>query len=269
MELKGKTAFITGGGGGIGSGIAEAFLEKGMRCVLTDIDLGFAEAEAMRLGKDTIALQHDVTSLESWRTAREAAMKAFGAIDVLCNNAGIATAREPLDQVSPETFARVMAINVTGVHNGIITFVPEMRARKSGHVVNTSSLNGLIAHATFGAYSASKFAVTALSDALRDELAPFGVGVSALFPGLTRSRMSTSPVTGAQANEIAAQNLAANMMEPVWLGRQVAKAIEENRPYIISHPVYKPMLEERYKRVLDAFGAPAQPGFPAAPGFKG
>lgn len=258
MKLEGKVAFITGGGGGIGGGMAQAFAEKGMKLVLADIDLLHAQAQARAFGDTAIAVQLEVTSLESWSAAREAARTRFGSVDVLCNNAGISMARMPLDEMSPDTFARVMAINVTGVYNGVVTFARDMRDRGSGHIVNTSSMNGLIAHATFGAYSASKFAVTGLSDALRDELAPFGVGVSVLFPGLTRSRMSLADV---DAGHIPREVLDARMMEPIWLGRAVARAIEDNNPYIISHPGYRPVVEERFRRVLAAFGEPAQPGY--------
>jgi len=85
----------------------------------------------------------------------------------------------------PDLFARVMAVNVTGVYNGVVTFAAAMRTRRSGHIVNTSSINGLIAYGSLAAYSASTFAVDGLSEALRDELAPFGIGVSVLYPGLT------------------------------------------------------------------------------------
>jgi len=199
----------------------------------------------------------DVTSLESWASARQAAHARFGSIDVLCNNAGIAMPRQPLDQVPPETFERVMAINVTGVFNGVVTFAADLREQGSGHIVNTSSMNGLMPFASFAPYSASKFAVTGLSDALRDELAPFGVGVSVLFPGLTRSRMSIGDIESGQIPRV----LEASMMEPIWLGRMVVKAIEENRPYVISHPGYRTAVEARFQSVLAAFGEPAQPGY--------
>jgi short-subunit dehydrogenase len=169
------------------------------------------------------------------------------------------------DEIPPETFAAVMAVNVTGVYNGIKTFVPDMRARKSGHVVNVSSMNGLLAHQTYATYSASKYAVTAMSEALRGELAPFGIGVSALFPGLTRSRMSLDPEKGAAPDIPDPKVLASNMMEPVWLGRSVAKAIEENELYIISHPGHKDQLAARYKAVLESFREPSQPDYRPLP----
>jgi len=261
MELRGRTAFITGGGGGIGGGMAEAFAERGMKLVLADIDLDYAKEEAARFGDDALAVALDVRSIADWAAARNAAAERFGAVDVLCNNAGVSTPFAPLEQLSPEEFARVIAINVTGVYNGIVTFAGEMRARGRGHIVNTSSMNGLIPFGSFAAYSASKFAVLGLSDSLRQELAPHGVGVSTLFPGLTRSRMSLDPKAGADAGAIPREVLEANMMQPIWLGRAVVRAIENDEPYIITHPDYRPALEARHRELLAAFGEPAQPGY--------
>ena len=261
MELAGKTLFVTGGGGGIGGGIAQAFAERGAAIVLADIDLAFAEEEAAKLpaGTPTQLVQLDVRLLDSWRGAREAAETRFGAVDVLCNNAGISSGFKPLLEVSPEEFDRVMAINVTGVFNGIATFAPAMVARGSGHIVNTSSMNGLVPFGSFAAYSASKFAVLGLSDALRVELTPAGVGVSTLFPGLTRSRMSEADTASGDPERGAA--IRANMMEPVWLGRAVVRAVEANQPYVITHPEYRDGLAARHAQILAAFGEPAQPGY--------
>jgi NAD(P)-dependent dehydrogenase (short-subunit alcohol dehydrogenase family) len=258
MKLEGKVAFITGGGGGIGSGIAAAFAETGMKLVLADLDFEQAKQQAARFADNAVAVALDVTSLDSWASARQAAYERFGRIDVLCNNAGISQPRTALDQVPADTFGRVMATNVTGVYNGLVTFAHDMRERRSGHIVNTSSVNGLIAFRTFAAYSASKFAVTGLSEALRDELAPFGVGVSILFPGLTRSRMSLGD---AAAGFIPKETLESGMMEPVWLGRAVVRAIEQNELYIITHPEHRAIIEARFKSILAAFGEPAQPGY--------
>ena len=89
MNFKDKTAFITGGGGGIGGGIAEAFVEQGMLVVIADIDLARAQDEAAKYGGKAMALEIDVTSLHSWALARERALAHFGQVDVLCNNAGV------------------------------------------------------------------------------------------------------------------------------------------------------------------------------------
>lgn len=263
MELAGKIVAITGGGGGIGAGIAEAFVEKGAKVVLTDVNLDYAAAEARRLGHGTIALRHDVTSLDSWAEVTETVAAQFGQIDVLCNNAGISLPFKPLEEVSPEEFDRVMAINVRGVFNGCVSVMPGMKARGSGHIVNTSSANGLIPYGTFATYCASKFAVAGLSESIRAELAPFGVGVSILYPGLTRSRMSEG-----QAPELAPQALEmlkARMMEPVWLGRAVVRAVEHNDLHIVTHPDLIGALKDRVDTLYAAFGEPAQPGYVAGP----
>lgn len=263
-DLDGKTVVISGGGGGIGGGIAQAFAEKGARIVLADIDLAFAREVAESLPADTAVevTALDVRSLESWASACEAARARFGAIDVLCNNAGISLGFKSLVETGPEEFERLLAINLTGVYNGISTLGPEMIARGSGHIVNTSSMNGLVPFGSFAAYSASKFAVLGLSDALREELAPHGVGVSTLFPGLTRSRMAESDLGGPAGDDperLAA--LRAKMMDPLWLGRAVVRAVEADEPYIVTHPEYRPGLEARHKRILAAFGEPAQPNY--------
>lgn len=259
MELAGKVALVTGGGGGIGAGIAEALAEKGARVAVTDINLDYARAEAERIGHGTIALRHDVTSLDSWAEVKRAVEAQLGAVDVLCNNAGVALPFLPLEDVSPERFDRVMAINVRGVYNGCVSFIPEMKARKSGHIVNTASVNGLLPHGPFATYCASKFAVVGLSESIRQDLAPFGVGVSILYPGLTRSRMSESQVPGLPEDK--AKALSALMMEPVWLGRAVARAVENGTLHIISHPEFKGPLEARMAELYAAFGEPAQPGY--------
>lgn len=262
--LAGKTVFVTGGGGGIGGGLALAFAEAGARIVLADIDVAFAYEEAAKLPVEveTLVLPLDVRVLNSWNKARGAAEERFGTVDVLCNNAGVSSGFKPLVEVGPEEFERLMAINVTGVYNGIRTFAPGMITRGSGHIVNNSSMNGLTPFGSFAAYSASKFAVLGLSDALREELAPSGVGVSTLFPGLTRSRMAESDMAGPIADDpdrLAA--IRANMMDPVWLGRAVVRAVEHNEPYIVTHPEYRDGLAARQERILAAFGEPAQPGY--------
>lgn len=256
MELVGRTAFITGGGGGIGEGMAEAFAEQGMKLVLADIAPERAEAEAAKYGHDAMAVQLDVTSPESWKGAREKALERFGQVDVLCNNAGISIVWNPLVDVPPEDFERVIKVNLFGVYHGVKTFGPDMIARKIGHIVNTSSFNGLISLGTMGPYSASKFAVTALTAALRQEMAAHGVGVSAVYPGATRSHM-TSEIAARHGDAMRTQKL----MEPVWLGRAVVAAIEQNKPHVISHPGMKPVLDAWIDELLGAFGEPAQPGY--------
>ena len=256
MELAGKTVFITGGGGGIGTGLAEAFAEQGMKLVLADIDLDRAEGEAAKFGTDAMGLKIDVISPESWAWAKQAVTDRFGPVEVLCNNAGVSVQWNALVDVPPEDFERAFQVNVFGAYHGVRTFGPDMIARKSGHIVNTSSFNGLISMGTMGPYSASKFAVTALSVALRQEMAPHGVGVSTIYPGATRSLM-TSEIFERYPDKVRDQKV----MEPVWVGRAVVAAIEQNQPHVISHPALKPAFDAWIAEVMDAFGEPAQPGY--------
>ena len=259
MKVAGKTVLVTGGGGGIGGGLAEAFAEAGARVFVADIDAALAEETAVRIGGTAIAL--DVTSLDSWAAAKA----VTGDLDILCNNAGIATKFEPLEELSPEGFDRVMAVNVRGVFNGVLTYLPAMKARSSGHVVNTSSTNGLLPHGTFAAYCASKFAVLGLSDSLRQEVEDCGVGVTVLFPGLTRSRMSLAMKDELGMDDASWDAFSANMMEPIWLGRGVVKAVQENLLHIIPHPAHKAHLEARMDALYAYYGEPAQPGYQDGP----
>ena len=264
MELKGKTAFVTGGGSGIGAGMTEAFAEQDMKVIVADIDLASAQEQAAKLDCEALALEIDVVSLDSWAQAKNAACERFGQVDVLCNNAGISVPWRPLVDIAPEEFDRAMQINVYGIYNGVKTFGPDMIARGYGHICNTSSLNGLISMGAMATYSGSKFAVTAITDALRDEMAPHGVGVSALYPGLTRSKMSMAARPGGDLNKNSANAQAMKsmvMMEPIWLGRAVVKAIGDGTQHIISHPGSKPIVEAWFNELLASFREPAEPGY--------
>lgn len=263
MDVSDKVVLVTGGGGGIGAGIAEAFAEQGAKVAVTDINLAYAQAEADRIGRGVVALAQDVTSPESWAQVKAGVEAQLGVVDVLCNNAGIALPFQPMEEVPLEKFERVMAVNVRGVFLGCTTFIPGMKARGSGHIVNTSSVNGQLPYKSFAVYCASKFAVAGMSEAIRDELAPFGAGVSILYPGLTRSRMSEGQVP--DLSEEARKALSARMMEPIWLGRAVVRAVKSNQLHIISHPDHLPVLRARMDTLYAAFGEPAQPGYVAGP----
>jgi NAD(P)-dependent dehydrogenase (short-subunit alcohol dehydrogenase family) len=259
--LAGRTVLVTGAGGGIGAGLAAAFAEAGAHLILADLDVALAQDVAAGLPPACAARTHalDVRSADSWAAMRSALADTP---DVLCNNAGISTGFKPLLEVPPAEFEALLAVNVTGVYHGVKTFGPAMVARGSGHIVNTSSVNGLTPFGSFAAYSASKFAVLGLSDALREELAPAGVGVSTLFPGLTRSRMAERDAQGAAARDPGRlAMIRANMMDPLWVGRAVVRAVLRKEPYIVTHPEYRAGLEARHAALLDAFGEPAQPGY--------
>lgn len=257
MQLAGKTVFITGGGGGIGGGIAQAFAEKGACIVLADISLDHAREQAALLPPATVSdiVELDVTSLSSWARARLAVEERFGTIDVLCNNAGVSAAFKPLVDMDAADFERVTRVNLYGPFYGVKTFVPDLIKKRAGHVINISSINGLLPNGGSATYSASKFAVTGMSDALRQELAPAGVGVSTVFPGLTRSRMAEHDIDLlAKVDPDRATGMRAAMMEPVLLGRMVVDAVENNRPYVMTHPAFLSHVTARTEEIFAAFG---------------
>ena len=254
MDVNGKVAIVTGGGSGIGVGLAEALLEAGARVAITDISAQHLAETRDRLGASLVTVPHDVASLQSWQAVKREVEDRLGPVDVLCNNAGICLPYQDLETVDEGTFQRVLAVNVTGVFNGCKTFLPEMKARGSGHIVNTASVSGLFGSVNFETYCASKFAVVGLSEALTGSLVGSGVGLSILYPGPTHSRMFAAQV-GEVDREMA--------MEPIWLGRAVVRAIAESQLHIITHPVLREQVEARMDRLYAAFGEPAQPGFTA------
>ncbi len=279
QKLAGKTAFITGGASGIGLGMARAFISAGLRVAIADINesaLKAAEAALPGLGK---ALKLDVTRTLEWKHAVDAVEAELGPIDILCNNAGVgqgrfADGRDTTVAEMPEALWRmVLEINATGTFLGARTVAPRMLARgQGGHIVNTASTGGLMAPGGIAAYCASKFAVVGLSESMRAELAPAGIGVSVLCPGGVRSNLFASSVAIRAMTPDVFEGLAtvgtnalrveqAQRMDPERVGEMVLRAIAGNAMYIIPHPEYLGHIEERHAALVAAFGEPAQPGY--------
>jgi 3alpha(or 20beta)-hydroxysteroid dehydrogenase len=180
--LEGKVALVTGAAGGIGAASARRLARDGALLVLTDADGEGAERLAAELGERARGLAHDVTSEADWQRATAAALEAHGRIDVLVNNAGVFLAR-PLLETTLAEFSHVLDVNVLGVFLGMRAVAPGMMERRTGSVVNVSSVAGLTGAPLLSAYSASKFAVRGMSKAVAKELARFGVRVNSLHPG--------------------------------------------------------------------------------------
>ena len=251
MEITGAIAFVTGGASGIGFAIGEALHAAGARVVLADIDLDGARTAATRLGERAMALALDVTDRPAWEAARKAVEARFGTVSILVNNAGIGPDLQPLDTMPPGNFDRLVAIKLTGTFNGIQTFVPEMRQLGTGHVVNTASMAGLMASARLGAYTAAKFAVVGLSEVLRAELAPAGIGVSVLCPGLVATNLAAT--TEREGIARPAINHPEQGMDARLVGEMVLRGIRENRLYIITHGQYLANVSARADRLAEAF----------------
>ncbi|HEY1258506.1 MAG TPA: glucose 1-dehydrogenase [Stellaceae bacterium] len=180
-ELNGRVGLVTGGGGGIGKAIATRLTREGMAVAVLDRHEAAAKAVAAETGG--LALTADVTAPEEVGKAVEAVLARFGKIDLLVNNAGIAWTGPALD-MPLEIFQAMLRVNVEGVFIMSRAVLPHMVQRRSGAVVNLASWAGKTGNAWFAGYSASKFAVVGLTQALAREMAPHGIRVNALCPGI-------------------------------------------------------------------------------------
>ncbi len=259
-ELEGKVAFVTGAAGGIGLGLARAFAEAGMKVALADIDgalLAESVAELEQSGGRVLAVPLDVVDRSAWREAAQMVEGKLGPVQLLCNNAGVSTLGMPFDTVEPHVWDKVVAINLTGVYNGVHTFLGGMRAAGGGHIVNTSSIGGMLASADLSPYVATKFAVVGLSEALRKELAGLGIGVSVLCPGAVRSRLwrTSRPIRGlpdidTPPDDLSGQSGRASGMDPYEVGLRVVDGVRSNQPYIFTHAQYKASFADRFQAIL-------------------
>ena len=194
-ELAGKTAFVTGGAGGIGFALARAFAQGGMKVMLADIEPDALEAAVESLQEfspDIRGTICDVTDAASVERAAQATFNAFGRVHVVCNNAGVA-AGGGIDHISLDNWRWVIDVNLMGVLHGIKSFLPHIRAHgEGGHIVNTASMAGMQAGLGFSPYGASKFAVVGMSEGLCHQLKPLGIGISVLCPSFVRTGIGES-----------------------------------------------------------------------------
>lgn len=190
-RLVGKVAVITGGARGMGASEAQLFLDEGAKVVITDVLDEAGKQTAQRLSPDgsrCVFLHHDVTNENDWTSVIAETVAAFGQVDVLINNAGIFERGSVLD-TSLKDFQRTIDINLTGVFLGMKAVAPHMVQRKTGSIVNISSVAGLAGTPGFLAYGASKWAVRGMTRGVAKELAPFGVRVNSIHPGIIDTPM--------------------------------------------------------------------------------
>ena len=248
-RLSGRTALVTGGAGGIGLAIARSLVSEGVQVVLADRDeseLAFAETE---LGSAAKTVPLDVTDRGAWVALRE----QLGTVDILVNNAGIGPDGHALADVEPTSFDRLVEIKVTGTFNGIHTFAADMRQRREGYIVNTASMAGLTAAAGLGPYTTAKFAVVGMSEVLRAEMEPFGVGVSVLCPGLVKTRLRET-TRAAGYGTVDRPDAAANPgIDPGTVGGIVVDGIRQGRFYLVTHGEYQDAVAARMRQVVAAF----------------
>lgn len=187
-RVQGKVAIVTGGASGIGAATARRLVEEGASVVLTDVADGQGAALAAQLGGTARYVHHDVSDKTGWQCAVKAAIDAFGPVDILVNNAGVVS-YETIENATEAEYQRIVATNQTGVFLGMTAVAPGMIERRSGSIINISSVAGLIGVPML-AYTASKFAVRGLTKAAAVELAQHGVRVNSVHPGGTLTGMS-------------------------------------------------------------------------------
>ena len=183
--LADKVAVVTGAANGIGFALCEAFAAEGMRVVMSDVDPAALDAAAARLDGEVLAFAADVRKWDEVAELESRAVERFGAVHVLCNNAGVQLPGLAWE-FTREEWEWVLDVNLGGVVHGLHAFLPGMVARgEPGHVVNTGSLGGLIPFAGIAPYTAAKYAVVGLSESLQHDLhaASVPIGVSVLCPG--------------------------------------------------------------------------------------
>jgi NAD(P)-dependent dehydrogenase (short-subunit alcohol dehydrogenase family) len=263
-KFQGRTAVITGGAGGIGMAMARAFAARGARLVLADLDepaLMRAVSELQAAGAAVLGVPADVTTLAGVEGLAAAAEKHFGAVHLICNNAGVATFGE-MHRASHRDWTYTMNVNFWGVVHGVEAFVPRLLAHgEGGHLVNTASMAGLVGMRWLGIYSASKFAVVGLSEALHRELAGYGIGVSVLCPMIVdtqinenSARMRPAALRNAEDLPIPpASAMAGGTIAAAEVARRVVRGIERGDLYILTHPEQREILRRRAAKLDGMF----------------
>lgn len=265
---EGRVAFITGAVTGIGLGVAQAFADAGMRLALSyrneDDKARAAEWFAQKGYEQPLFLKLDVTDRARFAEVAEEVVAHFGEVHVLVNNAGVSVFG-PTDEASYDDYDWIMGVNFGGVVNGLVSFLPKIKAGKGRrHVVNIASMAAFLPGPQAGIYTASKFAVRGLTECLRYNLAPHGIGCSLVCPALTKTNAWASankrpeqfghsgfPDMPAEALEQFGTAFDEGM-DPYEVGAKVLAGMTEQKGLILTHPEHGPDFEEIHARIMAA-----------------
>jgi NAD(P)-dependent dehydrogenase (short-subunit alcohol dehydrogenase family) len=259
-DFDGKTAAVTGAASGIGLALCHGFAARGMNVVMADINADALNEAARQVkpkaGRDVLPVPTDVTKAESVKAFADAAFDRFGAVHVLCNNAGVLIGC-PTYEASLKDWKWLIDVNYWGVIHGVHFFVPRMIAGgQGGHIVNTASMAGHFATPNNGVYNSTKFAVVGLSESLARDLKETGIGVSVLSPGQVETPIFTSyqnrPAEYDSGNvREYKRRPSANVRTPEQVAALVIDAIEAGRMYIFPHgEESRAVLNARHERML-------------------
>ncbi len=273
-DFEGKVAFVTGAASGIGLGITRAFVAKGMKVMMADIEQEPLESAAATLresGADVATVVCDVADLDAVRAAAEKTLSTFGKVHIIVNNAGVGGGIGETGTIPIEDWKWTVDVNLMGVVYGCETFVPLIKQHgEGGYIINTASLAGHVGSVGMGPYNATKFAVVGYSESMNQELAPLGIGVAVLCPAwvntqITESRRnhpagdSQPEVQGSVGDNLNSDIGTAikNGMSVDTVGQWVVESMEQDALYIFTHPNWKGAIEARYSRLLQAYDAAA------------
>lgn len=270
QKVEGRVAVVTGAASGIGRGIAERLAEAGMKVVLADIEENALSETAAALrasGADVHPVRVDVSKAEQVEALARAAISQYGAVHVLCNNAGVVGGGSPTWQSSLDDWNWILGVNMMGVIHGVRSFLPIMIEQgDEAHIVNTASTAGLM-YGDGALYTATKFAVVGMSESWYLELKRGGhkPGISVLCPGYVDTNLldarrnrpahlsKPSPRPAGPQAEAAFRRITEAFkkgLNPRTVGAQVLDAIREERFYILTHPEWTPGIEHRMKTIL-------------------
>ena len=266
-NVQNKVAVVTGAASGIGLGMVRALTGAGVNVAMLDIEdeaLTNARAEFETANVDVQPFTCDVSDRGQVRDVADAVRSHFGRVDIVCNNAGV-EAGGPIEDTTEDDWDWVLGVNLHGVVNGMRAYAPIMKVGgEGGHFVNTASILGHWAGARMSIYCASKYAVVAISESAREDLAPHGIGVSALCPGMIntrilrsgRNRPASLPQSSAglfESRAEAERHFAEDGLNPDVVGEQVLDGIRKNKAFIFTHASLADGIRERMDRVLACF----------------
>lgn len=265
--VQNKVAVVTGAASGIGLGMVRALTGAGVHVAMLDVEqeaLTGAHAQFETANVDVQRFTCDVSDRDHVRDVAAAVKNHYERVDIVCNNAGVA-AGGSIEETTEDDWDWVLGVNLHGVVNGMRAYAPVMKeGGEGGHFVNTASILGHWAGARMAIYCASKYAVVAISESAREDLAPYGIGVSALCPGMINTRIlrsernrpaslpSESSGLVAERAEVE-RRFAEQGLNPDVVGEQVLDGIRKNKPFIFTHAALTHGIRERMERVLASF----------------
>ncbi len=269
-DFEGKVAVVTGGASGIGLAMAKKFAENGMKLVLADVEVPALEKVAATFeadGTEVLAVPTDVSSEEAMDALGVRSFERFGAVHVVCNNAGVGGGGT-MWELTRKDWEWVIGPNLWGVIHGVRVFARHLVEQDEGHIVNTASMAGMISVPGMGPYNVTKHAVVTLSETLHGELqaAESKVGVSVLCPGFVNTRIFESDRNRPEGlqnetepemtdEDVERREMAAQFMKTAMPTSQVADmvfaAIEQQKLYILTHPGAQQTIQRRMAAIVE------------------